>query len=684
MNAGPSRDGSVAADAAESGRRPGPAGSGIGRAVLRGAGLILVITVVARIAGFVRYLVFGASVGAGDVGTAYSTANLLPNVLFEIVAGGALAAVVVPLIAGLVPERDSTRHAPDVDDPSDLDTAVLDQTGLDPADAGSADAGPVGPAADGAEARAHDAGAAVPASRAPRAGSSGMEELPRRRDRRDGAARADQIVSALLTWTLLGTALLAAIVIAFAEPLARLLLSTEESAAGTVHLGAVLLRIFALQLPLYGITVVLAAYLQARKRFLWPAMMPLISSLVVMISYRVYSWLVPPVATSTTISEAAIGWLGWGTTAGVAVMAFPVVIAALRSGLRPRPTMVMPPQYGRRALALGGAGLGAVGAQQLVLGLVLLLAMRAGGTGTLPVFQYAQALYLLPYAVLVVPLVTAVFPHLSELRLVGDMTGFARVASDSVRTVMVVAVIGGAMLFAGSPALEQFFRLIDRAGATGVGSTSAALALGLAGYAVAIQCTRILSAALRARDALLVGSVGWGISAVLILLLVIPSPTRSAAEASTAFGITIAIGMALSALVGLARLSDILEPSGDLPRVRRAAILTPIALLVGGIPGMLLGKWLVTTDTSEIGAVASGIASGAVAALLAGAVMAAADPQFSLSILNRFRRGRRSGRRSEDDIGRRAEVQAADQPEGRPEGRSAGGVALPRREEGDR
>ena len=85
---------------------PSPRSGRIARSVLRGAGIILIVTVFARIAGFVRYLVFGASVGAGDVGTAYTTANMLPNVLFEIVAGGALAAAVVPLIAGLVPERD--------------------------------------------------------------------------------------------------------------------------------------------------------------------------------------------------------------------------------------------------------------------------------------------------------------------------------------------------------------------------------------------------------------------------------------------------------------------------------------------------------------------------------------------------------------------------------------------------
>nr|WP_226850960.1 lipid II flippase MurJ [Brachybacterium tyrofermentans] len=629
------------------------AGSGIGRSVLRGAGLILVITVIARIAGFVRYLVFGASVGAGDVGTAYTTANLLPNVLFEIVAGGALAAVIVPLIAGLVPERD----APAEGAAADAEGAEAEASESGTSDTEASEPGPGAPETGAPGIKVAESAAPGPGSRTPRRRGGSREALPPRLDRRDGAARTDQIISALLTWTVLGTGVLAIAMILLAEPLAQLLLATNSAVVGGVHVGTVLLRIFALQLPLYGISVVLAAYLQARKRFLWPAMMPLISSLVVMIAYRAYAWMVPPVATTTTIGDGAIAWLGWGTTAGVAAMVIPVVIAAARAGLHLRPTLTMPPRYGRRALSLGGAGLGAVGAQQLVLGLVLVLSMKAGGTGTLPVFQYAQALYLLPYAILVVPLVTAVFPHLSELRLVGDTKGFANVAGASVRTVMVVAVIGGATLFAGAPALEQFFRLIDRAGATGVGSTAAAFSLGLAGFAVAIQCTRILSAALRARDALLVGSVGWIIAAVLILLLVIPSPTRSAAEASTAFGIAIAIGMAISALVGLARIADILEPGGELPAVRRAAVLTPIALLVGGIPGMLLGKWMVTTATGEVAAVLSGILCGVIAALLAGAVMAAADPQLAARQLSRLRgrgrgrgRGRSRGRDREGDV----------------------------------
>lgn len=591
----------------------------IARSVLRGAGVILVVTVFARIAGFVRYLVFGASVGAGDVGTAYTTANMLPNVLFEVTAGGVLAAAVVPLIAGLVPEGRGGGDAP-ARGPMAHPVATADDAASTPADAPTPRAVPGAPST--------PAGAAGPST----AGAEGPSAV--------GAVLADRIVSALLTWTLLGTGLLAVGMIALSGPLAHLLLAAESPDAAGIPLGAALLRIFAPQLPLYGISVVMAAYLQARKRFLWPAMMPLLSSVVVMISYRVYAHLVPSVATATTIDPAAVRWLGWGTTAGVLMMALPVTVSALRAGLRLRPTLTMPEGIGRRALALGGAGLGAVGAQQVVLALVMVLAMRAGGVGTLPVFQYAQALYLLPYAVLVVPLVTSVFPHLSELRLVGDRAGFAQVAAASVRTVMAVSVIGAAMLLAAGPALEQFFRLIDRAGATGVGATTAGLSLGLVGFAVATQCTRILSAALRARDALLVGSIGWVVAAVMILLLVLPSPERSAAEASTAFGLAIALGMGIGGLVGLFRIADVLEHGWHLPQVRRTALLVPVALLGGGVPGMLLGRQLVTADAGEVRTVLIGVLCGVVAALLSAAIMAAADPDITRRLLRRVRAGR--------------------------------------------
>ncbi|MBR7503812.1 hypothetical protein KCW65_27400, partial [Mycobacterium tuberculosis] len=61
--------------------------------------LVSIITLITRLVGFLRWLVFSSTVGAGTVGTAYQSANQVPNILFEVVAGGALAGAVIPLLA---------------------------------------------------------------------------------------------------------------------------------------------------------------------------------------------------------------------------------------------------------------------------------------------------------------------------------------------------------------------------------------------------------------------------------------------------------------------------------------------------------------------------------------------------------------------------------------------------------
>lgn len=520
---------------------PTPPAALAGRTVARGAGVILAVTVLARIAGFARYLVFGGTVGGGEVGTAYATANLLPNVLFEVAAGGALAAMVVPLVAGLV-------------------------------------------------------------------------------DRPGGTDDADRIVSALLGWTLITTIPLAILVAAAADPLSSLLLGA--GAGAEMHsIGRSLLVIFAAQVPLYGIAVVLGAYLQARSRFLWPALMPLISSLVVMASYAAYSIVVPAGGSAAALGGVGLWLLGGGTTAGVLAMALPVLIAALHAGWRPRPVLRMPGETGARALRLGASGIGGVAAQQLVVALIMVLAMRAGGTGTLVLFQYAQAVYLLPYAVLAVPVMTAVFPRLSELRLTGDSIGFARTAAVSLRVVIAVSLLGSSALVGAAAAVDRFFVLLDRANVQGVGPTLAAFALGLGGYAISMLSTRILSAALRARDALVVGSVGWIIAGVLIVLATALSPGWRAVEAATAFAFAIAVGMGIAAVTGLVRVGALLGHLEERSVVSRLSVMGPLVLAVGAAPGHLLVRLLMGPDTSIAGVLAIGALAGVVAVALSGGLL---------------------------------------------------------------
>src|SRR5690606_14552731 len=87
--------------AAEPAGRPGgPSPRLAAGSIAAAAGLIAVVTLVGRAVGLGRWLAFSHGVGATCVGEIYATANQVPNALYEIAAGGALAAVVVPLVSG--------------------------------------------------------------------------------------------------------------------------------------------------------------------------------------------------------------------------------------------------------------------------------------------------------------------------------------------------------------------------------------------------------------------------------------------------------------------------------------------------------------------------------------------------------------------------------------------------------
>jgi putative peptidoglycan lipid II flippase len=69
-----------------------------GRGLLRAAGTMAVATLVSRITGLLRTMVLAAALGVGVVADAYNSANLLPNVVYELLLGGVLTSVVVPLL----------------------------------------------------------------------------------------------------------------------------------------------------------------------------------------------------------------------------------------------------------------------------------------------------------------------------------------------------------------------------------------------------------------------------------------------------------------------------------------------------------------------------------------------------------------------------------------------------------
>ncbi len=415
-------------DPGEPGRwRPGR------RAIGRAALLIGALTAAARLVGFGRQLVFAHTVGASCLGTAYTTANQVPNIIYDIVLGGALTSVMVPVLAG-------------------------------------------------------------PAQRS----AAGPE----------GAAEASRIASALLTWTIAILVPVSVLLAVVAGPVVSLLV---PGAPGCAHAEVVtvatrMLAIFAPQILLYGLAVVLYGMLQAHHRFAAPALAPVLSSLVVIAAYVAFV----PLGQAHTqqlsgLSSAAQLMLSVGTTAGVAALVLTALPPALRLRLRLRPALRFPAGVARRAGGLAAVGIAALIAQDAATVVVIRLANGHGGNGAIVLYNYAWQAFVVPYAVLAIPIAISAFPVLSTTA----GRPFDETAASATRAVLLVSWLGAAMLAGAAVPAARLFIAHQPAQARQLAITFAAFAPGLVGYGLVACLSRVLLADRRHRvaGAAMVG--GW-------------------------------------------------------------------------------------------------------------------------------------------------------------------------------
>ncbi len=462
-------------------RPPGPS------AAVRIAGaatLIAALTVLARLAGFGRTLVFLQAVGANELGDLYLAANTVPNIIFELVAGGALASLVVPLLAGAVAAGDRERVA--------------------------------------------------------------------------------ATTSALLGWSLLLLVPLAALVAVFAEPIVALLTNLP---AGNTDVAARMLRVFAVQLPLYGVGVVLTGVLQAHRRFAWPVLAPLLSSLTVIAAYVAYAAVDGSRSGVAGLSAAGEYTLSVGTTLGVVVLSLCLVVPVRRLGVPVRPRHRFPAGVARTTLRLGWAGAVTVGAQQLALAVVLRLSAEDGDYTR---FNAAWTVFLLPWAVLAVPVATAVYPELAGAHEAGDEVRYRAALSRAARTVVLLCCLGAAALIAVAGPAARLMNVPAAAGGI------AWFAPGLLGYGLYALLSRALYARGRPAPVAVAVAAGWAVvaGAAAALAAALPAADRvPALAAANAAGMLLLGGL----LAGAVRRT---VGPGTLARLAR---LTTVGVLAGAV-----------------------------------------------------------------------------------------------------
>jgi putative peptidoglycan lipid II flippase len=513
------------------------------RTVAGGAALIAAVTVLSRVVGFVRTLAFSHTVGTQALADAYNTANQVPNTVFDIVAGGALASVAVPLLAG--------------------------------------------PMARG--------------------------------ERRD----AEAIVSALLTWALGVLLPLSLVGVAASVPLGDLLAGSHAPLGAYGTTVGRFLVVFLPQIPLYGVAVVLSATLQADRRFLAPALAPLVSSVIVVSTYLLFG-AVDPTAAGSALTGGGTGselLLGLGTTAGVATLALSLLPALRHSGIRLRPRFRFPPGIAARARSLAAAGIATLAAQNLaVLGVVVLTSHSHASDGALTVYTFSWAVYVLPYAVLAVPIATTSFTMLSARADAGDTAGFRAGVSATSRAVLIASCAGSALLAATAwPMAYLFISAPTGPRPSMMAYGLLAFALGLPGYAAIAHLSRVLYAGGHGRDAARATVIGWltVLVADAVLIWALP-PTQTVA----ALGLGNAVGMTVAGLLLLAAARRHAGP-GAFAGLPRTAGVGATAATAAGAVGWLVAGWI--GPTGSAGALAAAALCGLVAVAVFGTVLIALD-----------------------------------------------------------
>jgi peptidoglycan biosynthesis protein MviN/MurJ (putative lipid II flippase) len=508
---------------------PGPLRQ-VSRGIGRAAALIGGITVIARVVGFGRQLVFAHTVGSHCLGTAYATANQVPNIIYDIVLGGALTSAVVPVLAGAAARRAPYRAA------------------------------------------------------APINGSSGITPVPA-----DPDTEASQIASALLTWTVVLLAPASLIVALVARPLASLLLAGVPNCAqaAAITVSSRMLVVFAPQILLYGLAVVLYGILQAHRRFTAPALAPVVSSLVVVAAYLAF---VPLSAGShdrlPLVPLPAQLVLSVGTTAGVAALVLIALGPALRLRLRLRPALRFPDGVARRVRGLAAVGFATLVAQDASLVVVMVLANSRQGQGAVVLYNYGWQMFFVPYAVLAVPIATSVFPALSA----SDGPAFDRTAATSTRAAMLVSWLGAALLAGAAwPAAHLF--VSNPSQARQLALAFIAFAPGLVGYGLAAGLSRVLFASGRNRLAAVALIGGWLVVTAVDVALV---PLVRARWVVPVLGLGNTVGLTCAGIALIVAVRASRGPAA-LRGAGRAAAAGLAGAVAGGLAGGLVSAWLRVT-----------------------------------------------------------------------------------------
>lgn len=520
----------------------------------RDAIVVTVCTLVSRVTGFVRVLVAAAVLSNGLLGDTYHAANIVPNLLFELVAGGVLQAFLVPSF--------------------------------------------------------------VAARR-----RGGDEEL----------GRSAGVMVATLTALL---AAIAAVTMLAAPLIARALTASEPDpsiADDKLAVMTPMLVVFIPQIVFYGIGMVSTAALAAQHRFAAAALAPAVNNVVVIVCYVLYRASRSDEPASLDLDPWQFTLLAGGTTLAVIVFtSVPGIVLTMR-GVRWRPAWQPDhPVIVTLRRSVGWAMLSVVGTL-VPTGAAVVLGY--GAPGGVAVFTMAFAFFVLPHALVAVPVATTLAPRVADAWQRGQRRQAGELIERSAQVVVPLLLFAGAAMVALAWPVARVAGSFGQAGSQGlapIAHTVAVFGGGLVGYGMAFLMTRVLFSLEDVKRAavLVTGSAVVGVGAMVVASRVIADGDRAAA---------LALGYGLAQTVSALSLTVRARTITGAPSWSAMGRLGLFSLVAAGVSGVLMALVQRGFATDRVGSLLAIVASAVLGSVAFAALVGAFTGLTPRSLLARVR-----------------------------------------------
>ncbi len=541
-----------------------------GPSLMASSRTMAIASMVSRITGLLRSIAIAAAVGAGvySIGDAYGLANTLPNMVYELLLGGVLTSVLIPVLVS-AQQTDTDR----------------------------------------------------------------------------GLAYTQRLLSIVVAG--LGAATLLAVL---AAPWLIGIFGGPPQYRSVAGLWATLLlpEIF-----FYGLGAMIAAILNSRHIYGWPAWAPVLNNLITIAAALLFLLIPGPAALTTgNISDTQILVLGIGTTLGIVAQALVLLVPLRRSGFtwawrfRARPN-----EAGRmaefRTLTLWVLG-------YVVISQVGVVAINrvANQNGGVQIFAYADLLFMVPYGVLGVSLLTALMPRMSRSAARGDT---AAVLEDlrlgsRLSAVALVPISAGLMVFGPLFTTVILLGKFSQSNARLTGVALAAGAFGLLPFAIVMLQQRVFYAM---RDARTPTFINLAMVATKVALVVAGSVLLDGRAVLIALTVSTSTSYLVGCLVGHQLLRRRFGPLRFAP-VGRTIGWIAVAAAVAGVAGLavVLAAGAVLGDSrlaALVQLLAGGLVGSVVLVLLALRLPLPEVAQIASAV--RGRTGDRAGDRDSADAG---------------------------------